>query len=170
MFSYQNRRGLNRPILRPLWLMTSAAADVISVTSVIHMARFSNLIHVVKKGREVDNPLVCLFYAGSDSHNDNALMWVGFHCYPPRDRLLHNPTVVAVSGAMRHGLQLSGVAGWWLAYLNIYWGTPYLQRIMGKLQCVMGACDRLEFLPFSKANACHQGCAMGLSRPWPTAG
>ena len=35
MFSYQNRRGLNRPILRPLWLMTSAAADVISVPSVI---------------------------------------------------------------------------------------------------------------------------------------
>ena len=34
MFSYQNRRGLNRPILRPLWLMTSAAADVISVPSV----------------------------------------------------------------------------------------------------------------------------------------
>ena len=34
--SYQNRRGLNRPILRPLWLMTSAAADVISVPSVIN--------------------------------------------------------------------------------------------------------------------------------------
>ena len=34
MFSYQNRRGLNRPILRSLWLMTSAAADVISVDSV----------------------------------------------------------------------------------------------------------------------------------------
>ena len=34
MFSFQNRRGLNRPILRPLWLMTSAAADVISVPSV----------------------------------------------------------------------------------------------------------------------------------------
>ena len=37
MFSYQNRRGLNRPILRPLWLMTSAAANVISVPSVIHV-------------------------------------------------------------------------------------------------------------------------------------
>ena len=35
MFSYQNRRGLNRLILRPLWLMTSAAADVISVPSVV---------------------------------------------------------------------------------------------------------------------------------------
>ena len=35
MFAYQNWRGLNRPILRPLWLMTSAAADVISVPSVI---------------------------------------------------------------------------------------------------------------------------------------
>ena len=35
MFSYQNHRGLNRPILRPLWLMTSAAADVISVLSVV---------------------------------------------------------------------------------------------------------------------------------------
>ena len=32
--SYKNRRGLNRPILRPLWLMTSAAADVPSVLSV----------------------------------------------------------------------------------------------------------------------------------------
>ena len=30
----QNHRGLNRPILRPLWFMTSAAADVISVPSV----------------------------------------------------------------------------------------------------------------------------------------
>ena len=34
MFTQQNRRGLNRPILRPLWLMTSAAADVISVPGV----------------------------------------------------------------------------------------------------------------------------------------
>ena len=34
MFSYQNRLGLNRPILRQLWLMTSAAADVICVPSV----------------------------------------------------------------------------------------------------------------------------------------
>ena len=33
-FSYQNRRGLNWPILRPLWLMTSAA-DVINVPSVM---------------------------------------------------------------------------------------------------------------------------------------
>ena len=33
MFSYQNRRGLNQPILHPLWLMTSAEADVISVPS-----------------------------------------------------------------------------------------------------------------------------------------
>ena len=32
MFSYQNRRYLNRPILRPVWLM-SAAVDVISVPS-----------------------------------------------------------------------------------------------------------------------------------------
>ena len=29
-----NRRGLNWQILRPLWLMTSAAADVISVPGV----------------------------------------------------------------------------------------------------------------------------------------
>ena len=35
VFSYQNRRGLNRPILRPLWLMTSAVADVIIVPSVM---------------------------------------------------------------------------------------------------------------------------------------
>ena len=34
MFSYQNRWGLIRPILRPLWLMTLAAADVIGVPSV----------------------------------------------------------------------------------------------------------------------------------------
>ena len=34
MISYQNHQGLNRLILRPLWLMTSAAADVISVPSV----------------------------------------------------------------------------------------------------------------------------------------
>ena len=34
MFTHQNRRGLNRPILRPLWLITSAAADVISVPGV----------------------------------------------------------------------------------------------------------------------------------------
>ena len=34
MFSYQNRQGLNQPILRPLWLMTAAAADVISIPSV----------------------------------------------------------------------------------------------------------------------------------------
>ena len=34
MFSFQNWRGLNQPILRPLWLMTSAATDVISVPSV----------------------------------------------------------------------------------------------------------------------------------------
>ena len=34
-FTQQNRRGLNRPILRPLWLMTSAAADVISVPGVL---------------------------------------------------------------------------------------------------------------------------------------
>ena len=115
----------------------------------------------LKKGHEVDNPLVCLFYAGSDSHNDNALMWVGFHCYPPRDRLVHNPTVVAVSGAMRHGLQLSGVACWWLADPNIDWGTPYLHRIMGKLQCVMGACDRLEFLPFFKSKCLPPGLCNG---------
>ena len=35
IFFQQNHLGLNRPILRPLWLMTSAAADVISVPSVI---------------------------------------------------------------------------------------------------------------------------------------
>ena len=35
MYTKQNRRGLNRPISRPLWLMTSAAADVISVPGVI---------------------------------------------------------------------------------------------------------------------------------------
>ena len=40
LFSYQNRRGLNRPILRPLWLMMSAAADAISVPSV-HYAMYS---------------------------------------------------------------------------------------------------------------------------------
>ena len=34
MFTKQNRRGLNRLILRPLWLMTLATADVISVPSV----------------------------------------------------------------------------------------------------------------------------------------
>ena len=34
MFTLQNSRGLNRAIWRPLWLMTSAAADVISVPSV----------------------------------------------------------------------------------------------------------------------------------------
>ena len=33
-FTRQNKRGLNRPILRPLWLMTSASADVFSVPSV----------------------------------------------------------------------------------------------------------------------------------------
>ena len=32
---YQNRRGFYQPILCPLWLMTSAAADVISVPSVL---------------------------------------------------------------------------------------------------------------------------------------
>ena len=37
MFTKQNRQGLNQPILHPLWLMTSAAADVISVRGV-HMA------------------------------------------------------------------------------------------------------------------------------------
>ena len=35
MFFFQTRRGLNRPILRLLWLMTSTAADVISVPSVL---------------------------------------------------------------------------------------------------------------------------------------
>ena len=34
MIAEKNRRGLNPSILRPLWLMTSAAADVISVPSV----------------------------------------------------------------------------------------------------------------------------------------
>ena len=34
MFTQQNPWGLNRQILRPLWLMTSAAADVISVPGV----------------------------------------------------------------------------------------------------------------------------------------
>ena len=37
IFYYQIRWGLNRPILHPLWLMTSAAADVISVSPVWHM-------------------------------------------------------------------------------------------------------------------------------------
>ena len=36
MFTQQNRRCLNRPIFRPLWLMTSAAADVISVPGVFN--------------------------------------------------------------------------------------------------------------------------------------
>ena len=35
MFTQQIRRGLNRQILRPLWLMTSAAVDVISVPGVL---------------------------------------------------------------------------------------------------------------------------------------
>ena len=34
--SQADRRGFNRPILRPLWLMTSAAAGVISVPSVLN--------------------------------------------------------------------------------------------------------------------------------------
>ena len=34
MFTQQNHRGLNGPILRTLWLMTSAAADAISVPGV----------------------------------------------------------------------------------------------------------------------------------------
>ena len=50
MFSFQNRRGLNQPILRPLWWMTSAAADVISVPSVSQVifeyGRCSQLRHV----------------------------------------------------------------------------------------------------------------------------
>ena len=35
IFFEQNHQALNRPILRQLWLMTSAVADVISVPSVI---------------------------------------------------------------------------------------------------------------------------------------
>ena len=38
VFTQQNRRGLNRPTLRPLWLMTSAAADDISVPRVYLLA------------------------------------------------------------------------------------------------------------------------------------
>ena len=34
MFTQQNRRGFNRPILRPLCLMTSAAANGFSVPGV----------------------------------------------------------------------------------------------------------------------------------------
>ena len=37
MFTQQNRLRLNRPILRPLWLMTSATAEVISVPCVHFM-------------------------------------------------------------------------------------------------------------------------------------
>ena len=40
----QNRWGSNRPILRPLWLMTSAVADVISVPSVIMAATKKEII------------------------------------------------------------------------------------------------------------------------------
>ena len=35
MFAQKNRGGLNQPILRPLWLIMSAAADVIGVPGVI---------------------------------------------------------------------------------------------------------------------------------------
>ena len=34
MFTDQSLQGFNSPILRPLWLMTSTAADVISVPCV----------------------------------------------------------------------------------------------------------------------------------------
>ena len=52
MFSYKNRRGLNRPILRPLWLMTSAAADVISVPSVHIGASKVNKQRVLMHGHQ----------------------------------------------------------------------------------------------------------------------
>ena len=46
MFTQPIRRGLNRQILRPLWLMTSAAADVISVPGVLqHKA--VNVIQII---------------------------------------------------------------------------------------------------------------------------
>ena len=46
MFTQQNRRGLNQPILRPLWLMTSAWADVTSVPGVVYWkVTFSTCLH-----------------------------------------------------------------------------------------------------------------------------
>ena len=47
-FPIKIRRGLNRPILRPLWLMTSAAADVISVPSVISAFKVKNILSMGK--------------------------------------------------------------------------------------------------------------------------
>ena len=40
----------------------------------------------------------------------------------------------------------------WLADINIDWGATKLHWLMDKLQCIMGSCDRWEFLPFSKGH------------------
>ena len=48
MFTSQNSQGLNRAILRLLWLMTSAAADVISVPSV-NQGVISLMFHKLSK-------------------------------------------------------------------------------------------------------------------------
>ena len=72
MSYYQIWRGLNRPILRPLWLMTSAAADVISVPSVMISPY-------------VDVPICSYAYAGNKSatfvYNSHLLNCSSFKCH-----------------------------------------------------------------------------------------
>ena len=70
MFSSQNSRGLNRAILRPLWLMTSAAADVISVPSVISVdVRECDLVGDDIVMKPLPEPLVCPSTHGGENGN-----------------------------------------------------------------------------------------------------
>ena len=53
---------------------------------------------------------------------------------------------------MRHALWLAGFTLLWLAGLNIHWGRPHLQWILGNLQCIMGSCNMWKFPPFFKGH------------------
>ena len=60
MFTQQNRWGLNldSPILHLLWLMMSAAADVISVPGVIALPKISNALCYIRNAlRKESNAL-----------------------------------------------------------------------------------------------------------------
>ena len=55
-----------------------------------------------------------------------------------------------IKRCMRHCLWLPGVIAHVIGWLNIDWGKPRMQWILGKLQCILGLSEWWEFPSFFK--------------------
>ena len=90
-------------------------------------------------------------------------------------RLLHSPCLLAVGLSVEYELMSWHV---WLASLNIDWGCPQVQCILGMLLCIMGSWNWRESSMFQRPLtvppetidspfACCWGCARRLWKSLP---